>query len=71
MNQFFVKNEKVAFSLDANAKETTKTYHLCCPSCDEGYAQQRGFLVNTPLTRSELQKQGIKVSAPRGWGGRY
>lgn len=70
MNTFFVKNREFAFSLDSNAKETVKVYHECCPSCDEGYAEERGFLVNTPLTRSELQKKGVMVSSPLGWGGR-
>lgn len=70
MNTFFVKNREVAFSLDPQAKETVKTLYHCCPSCDEGYAEEVGFLVSTPLTRSELQKKGVMVSSPLGWGGR-
>lgn len=70
MNQYFVKNREVALRLDPQAKETVKTHYHCCPSCDEGYAEEKGFLVSTPLTRSELQKQGVMVSSPLGWGGR-
>lgn len=67
MNQFFVKNQQVALSLDPKAEEFKKVYYECCPFCDEGYAAEQGFIINTPLTRSELQKKGIMVSSIYGY----
>lgn len=64
MNTFFVKNREVAFSLDKNAKETTKRYWMCCSLCDDDspVETQEGWLVKTLFTRKELQAKGIMVS---------
>lgn len=69
MATFFVKNQKVALSIDNNAQESKKQYFDCCPSCGRAVAEEKGFLVSTPLTKSELNKQGVLVSSSQFCGG--
>lgn len=63
MNTYFVKNQQVALSLDNNARNATKDYYSCCPSCGNSLATVNGYVVVSPLTRRQLKDLGVLVSA--------
>jgi hypothetical protein len=63
MNQFFVKNKQIAFSLDNDAKEAKKFIFDCCVGCSNPVALSKGYVVKTSMTKSQLQKVGVLVSS--------
>ena len=63
MNTFFVKNLQFAKTIDAAAKAAVKHHFVCCEMCGGPVATSKGWLVATNKSKSELQKEGIKVSS--------
>jgi hypothetical protein len=63
MNKFFVKNEVVAKSLDPQANSTMKKVLWVNDTQLDEATPQKGWLVQTPLTRSQLSKNGVMVSS--------
>ncbi len=63
MNKFFVKNQDIAKSLDPQAISTIKKVLWVNDTTLDQATPQKGWLVQTPLTRSQLSKKGVMVSS--------
>jgi len=61
-NKFFVKSA-IAASWFGNAKPAAKDIFSCCSQCGSAIATQKGFVVSTSLSRTQLKKHGILVSS--------